>query len=147
MGMQYTKLFQRITQSTVWCEDSETRIVWITMLALSDSRGRVFSSVPGLANTARVTVDQARIALAKFMTPDPDSTTPDFDGRRIEVIEGGWRLLNHGKYRALRDEEERKEYQREWVKSKRENRKNQLIAEALAHAKQVAANANRNYVD
>ena len=85
--MTFTKLFSSITESTVWCEDSDTRIVWIAMLAMADKSGRVFGSVPGLANRARVSVDACREAITKFLSPDPDSRTPDNEGRRIEPIE------------------------------------------------------------
>lgn len=119
MGVTFTKLFSSITESTVWCEPAGTRLTWITMLAMADRNGRVFGSVPGLANRARVSVDEARTAIQSFLSPDPDSRTKDHEGRRIEVIDGGWRLLNHAKYRALRDDEARKEYKREWIKERR----------------------------
>jgi hypothetical protein len=51
-------------------------------------------------------------ALNKFLAPDKYSRTPDFEGRRIEKIEGGWRLLNHGKYREKMSDAERKERDR-----------------------------------
>lgn len=94
-------------------EDPETKVVWITMLAMADRRGRVFASIPGLAKDAVVSVDATRRAITSFLAPDPDSRTKDYEGRRIEEIDGGWRLLNHAKYRAIRDEEERRAYKTE----------------------------------
>jgi hypothetical protein len=105
----FTKLFTSITESTVWGESMPTRIVWICMLAMADQHGRVMASVPGLAHRARVSLEEGLAALERFMTPDPYSRTPDHEGRRIEVIDGGWRLLNYAKYRALKDEEAQKE--------------------------------------
>lgn len=115
----YTKLFSSITESTVWAEPLATRVVWITMLAMADRHGRVWAAVPGLANRARVTIDETEAALARFMAPDRYSRTPDNEGRRIEPIDGGWRLLNHAKYREMRDEEERREYKRAWDREHR----------------------------
>ena len=115
----YTKLFSSITASTVWGEPYATRVVWISMLAMADSNGCVYAAVPGLARHANVTLAEAEAALAAFMAPDPYSRTADADGRRIEAIDGGWRLLNHRKYRELRSAEERREYKRQWD---RENR-------------------------
>lgn len=89
------------------------------MLAMADSKGRVWGSIPGLANRARVPVDDARIAIAAFLAPDPDSRTSDHEGRRIEVIDGGWRLLNHSKYREIRDEESAKEAKRKYINTRR----------------------------
>ena len=45
----YTKLFNSILASTVWSEPNETRIVWITLLAMADKNGIIEGSVPGLA--------------------------------------------------------------------------------------------------
>lgn len=114
MSDTYTKLFSSITESTVWGEPYATRIVWVTLLAMADSRGNCYGSVPGLARRANVTTDEARAALDSFRAPDSDSRTKDHDGRRIEDIDGGWKLLNHGKYSAVRSADERRDYKREW---------------------------------
>ena len=106
--MSYTKLFNSIITSTIWMENNDTRIVWITMLAMADKNGEVQASVPGLARVAGVQTESCREALAKFLSPDPDSRTKDDDGKRIEPIEGGWRLLNHRKYREMCSREEQK---------------------------------------
>jgi hypothetical protein len=101
----YTKLFGSIISSTIWGAEDHVRLVWITMLALADQFGRVEASVPGLAHQAHVGVDQTRAALSVLEAPDPDSRTPDHEGRRIAKMDGGWRLLNHSKYREKQDEE------------------------------------------
>lgn len=119
MSRTFTKLFSSITESTVWCEPDRTRLAWICMLAMADRSGRVWGSVPGLANRARIPVEDARVAIATFLAPDPDSRTPDHEGRRIEVIDGGWRLLNHEKYRAIRDEETTLESKRNYINARR----------------------------
>ncbi len=108
----YTKLFNSILASTIWEADMPTRIVWITLLAMADKHGICEGSVPGLATFARVSLPQCRAALKALQEPDPDSRSHEQDGRRIEVVEGGWRLINHGKYRAKLGEDERREYLR-----------------------------------
>jgi hypothetical protein len=108
----YTKLFQKILHSTIWCEDDRTRLVWITMLAMSDGDGCVVSSLPGLAHAARVDLEACRMAVAKFMAPDLESSSKEHDGRRIEEIDGGWRLLNHAKYKSMMTLEHRRDYNR-----------------------------------
>jgi len=113
MSVTFTKLFSSITASTVWCRPSDTRVVWITMLAMADRHGRVWASIPGLAKEAAVSVAACRTAINEFLSPDPDSRTKVAEGRRIEPIDGGWRLINHAKYRAIRDEEERRAYKAE----------------------------------
>ena len=156
MSITFTKLFSSITESTIWSESSDIRVVWITMLAMADRRGRIWSSIPGLANRSQVTLEQTEIALQKFLSPDTYSRTKDLDGRRIEVIDGGWRLLNHEKYRSLRDDEERRIYKRDWIKNKRNvdnnvdnvdsSRPQYTKAEAEADTEAVRANISDTYV-
>lgn len=97
----YTKLFSSIVTSTIWTEDDKTRILWITMLAISDQHGEVHASIPGLARIAGLSVEDCEMALGKFLSPDEYSRTKDFEGKRIAEIPGGWELLNHAKYRRI----------------------------------------------
>jgi len=123
MSVTFTKLFSSITESTVWAEPDHTRIVWIAMLAMADHAGRVWASIPGLANRARVSIDKCEEALNTFLSPDKYSRTKDFDGVRIEAIDGGWRLLNHAKYKAIRDHESIKESKRKSIAKRRAEEK------------------------
>lgn len=106
----FTKLFSSIVASSVWCEDDKTRLVWITMLAMSNRDGVVEASMPGLANAARVSVEDCRNAILKFESPDLDSRSTAHEGRRALKIEGGWKLLNYETYRRKLSAEERREY-------------------------------------
>lgn len=108
----YTKLFNSILASTIWRADNVTRIVWITLLAMSDKNGVAECSIPGLADLARVSVSQCRKAVKNLASPDPDSRSHEYEGRRIEEVDGGFRILNHGKYRAKLNADERREYNR-----------------------------------
>jgi hypothetical protein len=119
MQRGFTKLFNTIVTSTIWQEDDKTRIVWITMLAISDPYGIVSASIPGLASVSNVSVDAARVAVKNLLAPDAESRTKDFDGRRIEEIEGGWRILNYIKYRKMLSEAERAEYKAKWIRDRR----------------------------
>jgi hypothetical protein len=128
MSDSYTKLFSSITASTIWMEPAGTRLTWITMLAMTDKHGCVYSSVPGLADRAKVSRQEVDIALACFLAPDPDSRTKDMEGRRVEEIDGGWRLLNHAKFDRMRSEAEaadrRAESKRAWDREHRNDRPN-----------------------
>ena len=119
MSISFTKLFSSITESTIWVEPDHVRVTWITMLAMADRRGRVWASIPGLANRAHVSLENCLDALNRFMSPDKYSRTPDNEGRRIEPIDGGWRLLNYDKYRAIRDDETIKESKRNYINARR----------------------------
>jgi hypothetical protein len=108
----YTKLFGSIIASTIWRESKETKIVWITMLAMANKHGIVEASVPGLADMARVSLPETETALQILSSPDSFSRTKDFEGRRIEVVDGGWVILNHAKYREKMSADERRQYNR-----------------------------------
>jgi hypothetical protein len=124
----YTKLFNSILASTVWNEAHETRIVWITLLAMTDRDGRVEGSVPGLAVLARVTVDEARQAIARLCAPDPDSRSLEQEGRRIVPIDGGWLVVNHAKFRQHLSTDERREYQKLKQRGYRATKRGQLTS-------------------
>lgn len=126
MSVTFTKLFSSITASTVWCEPDQTRIAWIAMLAMADRKGRVWGSIPGFASIARIPVDAARLAIATFLAPDEDSRTKEFEGRRIEEIDGGWRLLNYEKHRAIQDEESVLESKRRYINGRRAREREQM---------------------
>ena len=106
--MSFTKVHQSILQSSLWSEDSDTKVVWFTLLALADKHGEVMASVPGLARTAGVPMEKCQAALQKFLSPDAHSRTPDLEGRRIEAIDGGWALVNYLKYRREASKEDAK---------------------------------------
>ncbi len=89
------------------------------MLAIADAFGNVFAAIPGLASVANVTIEAAQKAVDNLMAPDEWSRTKDFEGRRIEEIDGGWHILNYGKYRKMMDEEERREYKAKWARERR----------------------------
>ncbi len=95
----YSKLFSSIVTSSIWCEDNATRIVWIAMLAMCDANGFVAGGIPGFASLARVTREEMEYAIERLTAPDPDSRTPDNLGKRIEVVQGGWQILNYANYR------------------------------------------------
>lgn len=102
MSGGFVKLYGSILRSSVWLESKETRLVWVTMLAMADSDGVVEASVGGLAHAARVERDECEAALQVLLSPDPDDRSGVADGRRIEAVRGGWRLINHRAYRELR---------------------------------------------
>jgi hypothetical protein len=133
----FTKLQNSILTSSIWMEDPVTKVVWITLLAMADQDGIVDASTPGLARMAGVTVEEAQSALEKFFNPDNFSRTPDNEGRRIEFLpEGGWRLLNHGKYREKLSLEDRRERARVRKQTQRDRQKmsREVMTERDSHS-------------
>lgn len=104
--MSYAKVFGSLLDSTVWRLDDGDRLIWITMLVMADRDGIVESSVPGLADRARVSRERCEHALAVLSAPDPDSRTKADEGRRIREVDGGWQIVNYEKYRDKATAEE-----------------------------------------
>jgi len=90
------------------------------MLALADANGEVQASLPGLAHLAHVSITDTEAALDKFMGPDPYSRSQESEGRRLEEIDGGWRLINHEKYRFKLSVDDQRERARERQRRHRE---------------------------
>ena len=80
------------------------------MLALKNKSGIVEGSVPGLADMARLSLNDTLEALKTLSSPDEYSRTQEHEGRRIEAIDGGWLVLNHEKWRNKMTADERRDY-------------------------------------
>jgi hypothetical protein len=99
----FAKLDSGITESSLWCEKDHVRLVFIAFLAKKDHNGFVKTCYERMRTIANLTSDtdgsKFADAIKILESPDPHSTTPDFNGRRIERVQGGWMVLNHKKYR------------------------------------------------
>lgn len=118
--MSYTKLDSSIIASTVWMGSLELKAVWITMLAMKNERHIFEGSVPGLAKLAGVSLEQCEVALHTLLSPDQHSRSKEFEGRRIEAVDGGWVILNGPKYREKNRSIGRTDYMREAKRRQRE---------------------------
>jgi hypothetical protein len=105
----YTKLFSSILMSSIWEESAETRLVWVTMLALADQHGHVDGTVKSLARVSRVPIKACQKALDCLLGPDKDDRSGVMSGERIVAEQGGWRLVNHAAYRHRMSDDERRE--------------------------------------
>lgn len=120
----YNKIFSKIVDSSIWGESESTRLVWLTFLAVMDEDGFVcLASVDNVANRARVSMAKARTAIERLESPDPESSDPDNEGRRIERVPGGWLVLNAPKYRELVTRVVVREQTKERVRRFRERQK------------------------
>lgn len=119
----YNKLFTKILDSSIWLAPDPHRLVWITLIAAMDQNGYAqFACAENLASRARVSTDETKAAIASFEAPDPYAPEQEFQGRRIERIEGGWFILNAEKYRnivtrAVANEQSRLRMQRHRAKN------------------------------
>ena len=124
--MGYAKLFASITESSLWSEPKEVRLLFVTMLAKANSVGFVEASIPGLSRAANLTVEEVQSAIPILENPDPFSKNPACEGRRIIPAPGGWLVLNYEEYRSRQSEDERREYMREYMRNYRKQSVNNV---------------------
>lgn len=108
--MAFVKIHDSILQSSVFREDLNTRIVWLALLVMCDKNGNVYGVHEALAARANVPIEDFEAALELLMSPDPNSTSQDEEGRR--VVDAGPNVLHvvtYGHYRGLRDPDEVRE--------------------------------------
>lgn len=145
----YAKLFSSITESSLWSEPKEVRLLFVTMLAKADQMGFVEASIPGLARVANLTIEETERSLECLQSPDKYSKNPENEGRRVMVVPGGFVLLNYEDYRARRSTEERREYMREYMREYRKPAVNDVkrgkpqLAQAEAEAEAEAKKKTR----
>jgi hypothetical protein len=95
----FVKLDTKTPFKSIWREDSDTRIVWITLLMMADATGLVEASITGISDLARVNIENTQNAIEKFMSPDPNSSNMNNDGKRVSRVQGGYQILNYQYYR------------------------------------------------
>lgn len=138
----YNKLFAKILDSSIWLESTPTRIVWLTFIAVMDESGFAqFASAANVAHRAIVTVDEAVEAIQTLENPDPESSDPEFDGRRLERVPGGWMVLNAEKHRKLVTRAVIQEQTAERVRRHRAKKNGLTVTDEPLH---VTLNSKRN---
>ena len=120
----YVKLWCDILDSSLWLDQSaETRIVWITLLAMADADGMVRATEKAISRRAVVSQEKTSKALELFQSADPDSRNRDNDGRRLEKVPGGYLLLRYTELAKLKTRAEQQEASRRRVAAFRERKK------------------------
>jgi hypothetical protein len=111
----YAKLFTSIYQGTLR-GNSHGLLVFTNLLAHADSTGAVDIHPRAISDEVGLSEHEVRTALSMLESPDPESRTPDMEGRRIVRLDAhrawGWSIVNHAKYRAIKNEEDRREQNR-----------------------------------
>lgn len=101
----FVKLFTQILDSSI-ADDRRLRHFFTDLLLCADGEGFVMMTPSALARRIGATVREVEWGIEELSKPDPRSKTPDFEGRRIETVEGsgyGWRILNYVHYRSMKD--------------------------------------------
>lgn len=124
--MPFIKAHSELVSSSVWEEPYHIRIAWTTLMVTCGTNGISPVTEASLYRVANITKEEAEDAIRAFTSPDPKSRTPDNDGRRIERVSGGFRLLNYSKYRDIRTPEQKNAYMRDYMKRYRKQQKEGL---------------------
>lgn len=103
-------------------EPLEVRYCFVMLLAVCDPTGHVIGTDVAIARRMNIPVLQFRECIAALMEPDQNSNSKEEDGRRVVVsdCERGYRVVNYLTYRDMRDEEQRREYMRSYMRKYRE---------------------------
>jgi hypothetical protein len=118
----YGRLFDTIFDSSIMEEEFHTRLLWHYMIVLSDEDGVVDMTIPALARRTNIGAELVSVGIERLAAPDPSSRSPELEGRRIVPLEGqpyGWRLVNHAKYRDMKNAYDRREYFRGYRRKRR----------------------------
>lgn len=108
----FGKVFASLYQGTLRGRSREI-LVFTNMIACADRDGFVDKHPRAIAEETGLSLEDVAAAIEHLEAPDPESRSPAEDGRRIARIDDhrtwGWRIVNHLKYRTMRDEEARRE--------------------------------------
>lgn len=111
----YAKLFTSIYQGTLR-GNSHGLLVFTNLLAHADMEGRVDIHPKAIAEEVGLSADEVKAALLVLESPDDESRSPEEQGRRITRLDEhrawGWIVVNYVKYRAIRNEDDRREQNR-----------------------------------
>jgi len=124
----YGKIFDEIFDSTIAEFGGDTIYTFIVMVVKSDSKGFIRMTSAALSRTMGKDVDTIKLCLSNLEEPDPDSSTPEYNGRRIislrELTGGeenrGWWVVNKEKYAKLAKQADRTNQNREAQQRKRD---------------------------
>lgn len=140
----FAKLFASLYQGTLRGRAHEI-LVFTNLIAHCDPEGYVDKHFKAISEEVGITVDEVKAAIEKLEAPDPESRSPEEDGRRIVRIDDhrvwGWRIVNYGKYRRIRDEADRREQNR--IAQARFREKSAYVSKVskVSHGKPMSAQA------
>lgn len=117
--MGYAPLFEEIVDSSLWEEPDVVIKVFLTMLAKKNWKHEVMGDAYRISKWARKEELETVAALKVLERPDTKrKIKQEFDGRRIQKIDGGWLILNGEKYQKEMAKVNRRVYQRKWKQEK-----------------------------
>lgn len=134
----WTPLFSKIVDSSIWAEPDYVVKIFLTMLALKDSDQVVRYNAFALAQRAHKTEKEVLDALKILSSPDKKRLEPQpFEGRRIERVDDGWKLLNGQFYEDMMRGLNRRAYKAAKQREYRERKKSAAQVRAENDAREA----------
>jgi len=120
----YGKLFVSIYDGTL-AEDWRALVTFQQMIILCDQDGILDMTPAAIQKRTGIPIEHIKAGIEILEAEDPYSRTPKENGRRIvrlsDTRRWGWRIVNHKHYRDLRTADDRREYMRKYMRTKRES--------------------------
>lgn len=118
----YGKIFAQMYEGTLaghW----QAIVTMQQLVVLATKDGVVDMTADAISRRTSIPLEIITAGLEHLAKADPYSRTPGEDGKRIVPLDDhrpwGWKLVNHSKYRALRNLEEKREADRDRMAEKR----------------------------
>jgi len=120
----YGKLFAQMYDGTLGTRGPwQALVTFQQLIILADKTGIVDMTPEAISRRTTIPLEIVEIGLRELEKPDDGSRSPEEEGRRIVHLDAGrpwgWRIVNYEKYRKLRNEDERREYHRQYWREKR----------------------------
>jgi hypothetical protein len=116
----YGKIFASMYEGSMVGAGPLVFAVWGYCIAKADIDGTVLLNPDLLAPVIGTSTESIRHAVDFLQQPDEHSKNPDHDGRRLLHQSGHlYFVVSHEIYRAMKSNEDRREYMREYMRRKR----------------------------
>lgn len=103
MAETFIPLFSSTVRSSLWSLSGDCLKVFLTLALEAGPDGVVVASIDGLRRITDIPIDELRKHLDTLESPDPYSKdlsrAPEREGRRLERLHNGWRVVNQEWYR------------------------------------------------
>ena len=111
----YGKIFGSLFEGSMRGQ-SNLILVFINMLCRCNPDGTDDRNPRAIADETGLPLKTVQDVLLTLESPDPESRTPDNEGRRIRLLDAhrkwGWCIINYAKYQEIRSEIDRREQNR-----------------------------------
>lgn len=115
-----------VVDSSLWEEEDYVIKVFFSMLAKKDANFFVRGDIYTVAKYSNKRDRIKEVVKALKILESPDTKKPlvkqEFEGRRIEKCDGGWKILNGAKYQQMVREFSEKKRKREWAAKNRQKK-------------------------